>query len=121
MEYELLSRDYRLRWLNDPATHAFNWRDLHVILLSLPPDSALAVSLDGQDAVTWSTTNQLLAACADALNYLQWTKTEASQKSGAQPPKPIPRPGVVDENKLETDSMDKDEALDFLGPRFSGL
>lgn len=38
-------------------------------------------------------TNQLLAAIADALRWLQWAKTKDGRKNQNRPD-PIPRPGV---------------------------
>lgn len=113
---------FRLRWLEEPEAHDFNWRDLWVILENLPTSSAAARVIDGAEAIEWNLTNHLLAICGDALNYLSWTKTEASQKKGAVPPDPIPRPGLEKPgNHMETDSMDRDEAKDFLGPEFAEL
>lgn len=119
IEYDLITHGLRLRDLPSPG---FDWRDLWVIIRHAGPDSALTVSLDGREAVEWDLTNQLLAAAVDALSFLRWAKTEDAQRPGAQPPALIPRPGVEPEGPTtETDSMDEDEAFDFLGDRFAHL
>lgn len=113
---------YRLRWLDQPLLYDFNWRDLMVVVQHAPRSSALSLAVDGAEAVEWDLTRQLLATIADATNFLRWAKSDASDKPGARPPDPIPRPGVEKPgDHVETDSMDEDEALDFLGPRFSHL
>lgn len=45
----------------------------------------------------WDNSAMLQAATVDALNVLIWMKTEDGHK-GRNRPKPVPRPGVVDDS-----------------------
>ncbi|MCC5781374.1 hypothetical protein CRM73_00125 [Kocuria sp. CCUG 69068] len=127
IEFDLLSTGggYRLRWLDSATTMAardFNWRDLYVIVEFAPRSSALVLSTDGSEAVEWDLTRHLLASMADALNWLQWAKTEEAQKPGANPPEPIQRPGVQSTKKhYGTGALDEDDMIEWLGDRFAHL
>lgn len=60
---------------------------------NLPGDSALRRAYLGDDAA-WTLGDQLQAATVDALHVANWQR---SGDNKAPRPKPIPRPGVVDD------------------------
>lgn len=123
IEYDLLTMGggYRLRWLDDPQAHDFNWRDLRVAIEHAPRSSALTLAVDGSEAVEWDLTRQLLASMADTLNLLWWAKTEDGA-ANRNPPEPIERPGVQSSKKhYGSDPLPEDEMIEWLGPRFAHL
>lgn len=83
----------RLRYVGTPD---FNWRDLFVILKALPRDTALYRAVYGDDDSAWTLEAHLLAAVADAANWLVWSKTRDGEK-GRNRPARIPRPGLEPE------------------------
>src|SRR6185312_15833247 len=72
LEADLIDKGLRLR---DCPTKKFNWRDLLVIYRHLGFSSHTYESMH-PDQAGWTLTNQLLAASADVLRWLQWVKTE---------------------------------------------
>lgn len=69
-----------------------------MIVRQSPESSALFRSVHGAEDSQWNLTNHLLAAAADSLAWLVWAKTEDAARKRNRP-KPIPRPGVVDDSK----------------------
>lgn len=58
----------------------------------LPPESATMLAVAGG----WSKTDLLLATLIDDFRFYMWAKSGGKAKNR---PKPIPRPGVVDESR----------------------
>lgn len=88
IEYDLLALGYRL----DDLGEGLSWRDLWVVVTNAPPGSALVRAIAGH---VWSVTDYLLASVIDQLATANWQR---QGKASARRPKPIPRPGVEDEN-----------------------
>lgn len=76
----------------------FNWDDLHAIVASAGPDSALARAFRGKDS-PWQLNELLLADVADSLHWLVWAKTESARRKRGMP-KPIPRPGIAQPERI---------------------
>jgi len=72
----------------------------------------------------WTAERDLLASVVDALNVLAWQKTKDGSK-GNNPPKPIRRPGVVDDSrhlgKTTLPRAEVERILAAVGPSGSGL
>ena len=85
LEYDLIQLGLRLRHCPSPG---LNWRDLWVICRRLGRDSELYRSMNPDDDPSWSVSEYLLAAVADALNMRLW---QAGGGKGTKP-KPVPRP-----------------------------
>lgn len=82
----------------------------------LPHDSAFARSLFGDDH-QWTLLPHLLAGISDSLRVLIWQQTENGHK-GKNQPKPMPRPGVTEDEDTTTygkDAVSIEEMNDFLG------
>lgn len=83
------------------GTPDFNWRDLYVILKTLPRETALHRAVYGEQDSAWTLEAHLLALIADAAQWLIWSKTRDGEK-GRNRPKRIPRPGVADDQESRT-------------------
>lgn len=114
IEYDLISMGLRLRQL---GTAELTWRDLKVIIQHGPAQSALARAMYPDHG--WGLSEQLQAALLDKANWLVWAKTKDGQ-SGRNRPKPIPRPGVEDTEKLGNTVMSITEMDSFLGYSMRG-
>lgn len=110
MDADLIPHGLRVR---DLGNGRFTWGDLLALIQHRPRGSALSRALDPR--AEWSVTDYLLANAADALAWLVWAKTKDGSKNRNRP-KPIPRPGSVEDNGRMTDvqSMDVDELKAFL-------
>lgn len=86
LEYDLLERGLRLRWVGD-GTGRMSWRDLYVFISHLPDDSAVARYLSGS---SWSISNYLQAEIIDGLAAISW---QLSGNKHLDKPAPYPRPG----------------------------
>lgn len=75
------------------------WDDLSAVITCLPTDSALARALHPD--WMWGLTEMLTADMVDSLRWLIWAKTKDGQK-GRNPPKPVPRPGVQQPERIGT-------------------
>ena len=84
VEFELISRQCRLRWLGD-GTGRLNWRDLWVLLKQSDPDSPIGRQLSGRKG-DWSIQEHLIAQVVDGLRAISW------QIGGGTRPKPLQRP-----------------------------
>lgn len=91
VEYLLIKHGLRLR---DCPSPGFNWRDLWVIVRHDPEIRDLVQPLEDRG---WGLAEQLSAMAVDSLAWLVWAKTKDAEK-GRNKPKPIPRPGVVDDS-----------------------
>lgn len=77
-------------------------RRLWVLVSRLPPDSNSQAIMSGRpgegpERAEWSTTNHLLAAIHDQLqyaNYLTGAVNSGNKKNPVPEPKPLPRPGL---------------------------
>jgi hypothetical protein len=76
-------------------------------------------AVHGAEEAEWTLGNHLLAGLADTQAWLAWTKTKDGAK-GRNAPKPIARPGVVDESKkrIGSGSLPADQMLNWLGGDF---
>lgn len=93
---DLIDRGLRLR---DLGTEALTWDDLNAVLTCLLPDAALARAINPQ--WVWGLPEMLAADIADSLRWLVWAKTKDAAK-GRNQPKPIPRPGVKQPERIGT-------------------
>lgn len=99
MEADLL-RFYRVDLL-DYYRGKLSPRRLRVLIRHLPRESALARALHG-DVVDWGLTEHLLAGVVDELAVGNWLFVTANSPEHADPPerpRPVPRPGVEDEEE----------------------
>ncbi|GAA3392127.1 hypothetical protein [Streptomyces roseoviridis] len=83
-----------------------------VLIKHLPQDGAVQRQIHGE-AAEWSVTDHLLAATVDHLAVGNWMfQMVNSDEDGDQPdfPKPVPRPGVKDEDGEESDGDAPEEA-----------
>lgn len=105
------------------GTPEFNWRDLYVILKTLPRDSALFRAIHGDDEAAWTVQAHLLAIVADAANWLVWSKTRDGEK-GRNRPERIPRPGLAADQEtrsLGSGALPADELEAWLDGDFRPL
>lgn len=94
VEYDLLDRNLRLRWLWDADDDRLTWRDLLVLVhewLSREPDSHTARAARGEDW-PWGMQEHLLAAAVDATRLQTWSLGGGRSNDK---PDPIERPGVT--------------------------
>ncbi|MER6009382.1 hypothetical protein [Streptomyces bluensis] len=73
----------------------FTSRRLRVLVEHLPPDSAFARALHGEQA-EWTVTDHLLAAVVDHLAVANWMFATVNRDEDTEPapyPEPVPRPG----------------------------
>lgn len=90
---------YGLRLRDVGPRGDFTYEDLDSLVLAAPMGSHLWAALsDDETWRGWTRDAMLLADAVDALNILIWQKTKDGQ-NGRKPPKPVPRPGVKDENR----------------------
>lgn len=88
--------------------------------VNLPRESATWRAINGADVFEWDLSAQLLAEIANAVKWLQWSKTEDAEKRrlGTRPDLILP-PWVQDPTKEVTvfgsDPVPLDELDDFLG------
>lgn len=66
---------------------ALSWDDLHAVIYSSPPNTAVFHAVEHG----WGTTDYLLAGIVDLLAILAWQNTEDGQNNRGRP-EPIPRP-----------------------------
>ncbi|WP_051844462.1 hypothetical protein [Streptomyces globisporus] len=74
-----------------------------VMIKHLPTDSAVQREIHGETA-EWSLTDHLLAATVDHLAVANWMfqcVNTGEDDETPDPPKPVPRPGVTDEDGEE--------------------
>lgn len=81
----------------DPEDDRHNWRDLYVLLGHSQPGSAFYMHEAGEDG-RWGLNEHLLAGILDVQNLMFWAKTRDGEKNRNRP-RPIPRPGIVDESR----------------------
>lgn len=93
IEADLIDKGLRLRWI---GKEDFSLRDLLTIIEHLPRESALVRELN-PDAWMWSHTDYLLALLYDRQAEHNWMISKDGAK-GIRRPKPLPRPGVTDED-----------------------
>ena len=84
IEYDLITLGLRLRYL---GSESFTWRDLHVIVMNLPRNSALARSVDPRNELQ-SPEILMLAHVADMATLQVWAQTKDGE-AGRNRPKPI--------------------------------
>lgn len=101
------------------GTEELTWRDLLIVVKNLPRTSALYRSQHGVEEYEWGLPEHLLADVADTLHWLQWKDTKDASRNRNQP-KPIPRPGIIDESKqrVGSGSLPVDQMLTWLGGDF---
>lgn len=105
LNFDLMQLGLRLRYV---GTEALTWGDLRDVIKYGRQDTALALEQQGA-AVLWTITDHLIAVAVDALHNANW------QRGGGKghKPKPIPRPGVEDQN-TQTLGADPIPAGDFM-------
>ncbi len=109
-----------LTWL---YTGQLSWLELDALLNHLPSESALQTKI--RDSLTdeqlaeiaeraddskhgpWSRDAYLLAALVDAINSLTYVTLKANGSEHAEPPAPLPRPGVVDKKRAAVSPQTK--------------
>lgn len=117
MNADLIERGLRLRWVGSPE---FEWVDLMDVVKNLPKTSAIYRAVHGQDEAEWGLLEHLMAGVLDNTGWLVWSKTKDASKSGAKPPKPTPRPGVVDDStkRIGKGSLEVEAMKSWLGGDF---
>ena len=93
LNYDLIRLGYRVG--DVPAV--LSWADLRDVVTHQAADSALHRAMH-PDAAPWGLPEHLLAVIADAVTVGNWMQSRDGQKNRNRP-KPIPRPGIVPENK----------------------
>lgn len=108
--------------LRDVGCPEFTWGDLLDVVQHLPKTSAVYRAVHGDEDAEWGLLEHLAASTADSLAWLVWSKTEDATKKRNRP-KPIPRPGVVDESKKQigAGSLPIDEMKAWLGGDFANM
>lgn len=91
---DLIAKNMRLRQF---PSDEYTWSDLKIIIKHLDMHSALYGAVYPERA-GWDRQNMLLADISDRLHWLQWAQTKDGRK-GRNRPKPIPRPGYVEEQR----------------------
>lgn len=107
----------RLRWVGSPD---FEWVDLLDVVTNLPKTSAIYRAVHGQEEAEWGLLEHLMAGVLDNTGWLVWSKTKDASKTGAKPPKPTPRPGVVDDStqRIGKDALPIESMKSWLGGDF---
>ena len=104
------------RFYGIPLAHIFtgqvSFRRLYALLTNLPPDSALARSVNG----LWGLPEHLLACLVDEQRVANWLTAQIHSKEKIKPPKPIERPGVESKPKKRM-TRDIAEKLLARGPQ----
>lgn len=87
---------------------------------NLPRTSAVFRAVHGEEAAEWGLVPHLLAEVVDNTAWLVWSKTKDAARAGARPPKPYPRPGLVDDSvkRIGGSTLPADEMLAWLGGEF---
>lgn len=103
----------------DDLGESLSWRDLHVVAQQAPPESsAVHRALLGEEKQAWGLSEQLLAMVVDELRVLAWQNTKDATK-GRNYPKPLPRPGVTQDEGVKVgsraDALPLDEMAAWLG------
>ncbi len=115
-------RYYGLDLWSDLTGPRLPWCRLRVLIEQLPEGCALTRSVNGERA-RWGETDHLLAVVIDLLQAQLWQYASAHARgSRPAPPKPYPRPGVVDPNerRFGTARMTLDEARAWRDRRRKG-
>ena len=99
--------------------------DLAELVAWLPRDCALSRSIRGEEESFWGAQEMLLASVVDELRYLQYVTMRLKGVKDTKPPKPIPRPGVMDEDAVKhgdkAAALPIDEMAEWLGGAFASL
>ena len=105
-----------MRWL---GTEQLTWRDLLVIVAMQPRDSAM-VRVQDPENHAWGLAEHLLAEIADMLHVRVWQSGKARK---ADQPKPIPRPGVDNKQKvvIKHEVLPANEMAEWLGGDFATM
>lgn len=80
--------------------------------------------MNGREESEWTLANHLLAMIAENTSLNIWMKTQdAQRKPPKNRPKPIFRPGVIDDSKQQIggDTLSIEDMLQFLGPEYASL
>jgi hypothetical protein len=93
IESDLIDKGLRLRWV---GSDVLTWYELYAVLVNLGFGSALHRLQHGEDAKWDNLDRMLLADIVDGLNVGNWQRSNPRSKRDY--PKPIPRPGVVDQD-----------------------
>jgi hypothetical protein len=120
---DLLRAGYRLRWLDDPSRD-FNWDDVYVLVSTAEHGSATYRAVHGDEETEWTLANHLLAMVVENTSLNLWMKTKDATRSNPRDrPKPIPRPGVVDDSKkvIGGDVLEFHAMIEFLGDGYEVL
>ncbi|MFE7512687.1 hypothetical protein [Streptomyces sp. NPDC057540] len=92
-----------------------------VLVQHLPRDGAVQRQIHGESA-EWSITDHLLAATVDHLAVSNWMfqcVNTGEDDETPDPPKPVPRPGVTDEDGGDGEERDGAPAEERAGPAVS--
>lgn len=106
--YDCITLGLRLRNI---GTEDFTWGDLLAIVRQSPRSSALFRAQYPDESV-WGHQEQLLALIADNLAAANWQRAQGKKQDY---PKPIPRPGVEQDNKFGSEALTIDEMASWLG------
>lgn len=90
-----------------------------MLVQHLPRDSAFVRSLHGEDA-EWGLGEHLMAAVVDHLAIGNWLFTTAhlpENESPPEQPRPVPRPGIAEEEPEEPEPTSPEQLARF----FAGL
>lgn len=98
LERDLIVDGLRLRWFLKGGDPDHTLRDLIIYIKHAPENTALYSAIVGDEEAMWGLSEQLLAAAIDHLAVMLWFQTKDGSK-GINRPKPIPRPGVENEEK----------------------
>lgn len=98
--YDALRADFRAHYgLDLPTVIKEDLRVAADLAANLPPDKTSAAYRKlNPETWMWGVSEHLMAHQLDVLRWLQWSKTkDASKKSPRGAPKPIPRPGMKEQ------------------------
>lgn len=95
-----------------------------MLVRNFGPETATHVAVNGREESEWTLANHLLAMIAENTSLAIWMKTaDAQKKPPKNRPKPIYRPGVLDDSKqtIGKDKLELTAMIEFLGPEYAAL
>jgi hypothetical protein len=115
LEIDLLSGGYGFT-VQDFRSGKVRLRVMCLVMAHLPPESLLVRKMSNRPENDWTFDQHRLCDLIELNNYMAWVATVTNwdrKKSGKPPkaPKPLPRPGIVEQEEKKPTHTAKDLAL----------